>query len=68
MDDNAGGFGVDDFLDIVCPHCGESFPLEFDLTEGSAEFVTECEVCCRPINVTVHVCEGRVDGVEAVRS
>lgn len=59
---------VDEFLTIACPHCGENFPLEFDITEGSAEFVIDCEICCRPINVTVHVTDGEVDGVEATRS
>jgi hypothetical protein len=37
-----------------CPYCGERQRLEIDLTEGfPQEFVSDCTVCCRPIEVTV---------------
>ena len=49
------------FLTITCPHCGEGFHLPFDPTEGSVEFVVDCEVCCRPISVTVRVHGGEVE-------
>jgi hypothetical protein len=55
---------VRDALSIECPHCGETFSLAFDVSEGGAEFVTDCEVCCRPMVVTVRVTDGAVDGVE----
>jgi phage terminase large subunit GpA-like protein len=51
-------------LTIDCPHCGEAFSLAFDESEGSAEFVIDCEVCCRPMTVAVKVCDGAVDAVE----
>lgn len=37
-----------------CPYCGESQKLEIDMSEGyPQEFVSDCTVCCRPIEVTV---------------
>jgi hypothetical protein len=36
---------------IRCAYCGETFELL--LEPGAQEFVTDCEVCCRPLRVTV---------------
>ncbi len=56
---------MNDSLIIECPHCGESFSLAFDVSEGSAEFTVDCEVCCRPMQVTVRVSdEGEIEGLE----
>jgi hypothetical protein len=51
-------------LAIACPHCGETFSLAFDESEGSAEFIVDCEVCCRPMSVAVRMGDGAVIGVE----
>lgn len=50
---------------IICPHCGQSFPCEVDVTEGNAEFIVDCEICCRPIDVIVHIVDGEISDVEA---
>ena len=42
---------------VQCPFCGQSSELEIDQTAGDQSFVTDCEVCCRPMEVRV-VCEG----------
>jgi Cysteine-rich CPXCG len=55
---------VDDAITIQCPHCGESFTLAVDLSEGSAEFVVDCEVCCRPMTVSLQVENGELSGFE----
>jgi hypothetical protein len=47
-------------LSIECPHCGEPFTIPFDVTEGDAEFVVDCEVCCRPIDITVRLEDGEI--------
>ncbi len=44
---------MNDATTIECPHCGESFLLALDSSEGSAEFTIDCEVCCRPMTVMV---------------
>ena len=33
---------MNDSLSVECPHCGESFSLALDMSEGSAEFVVDC--------------------------
>jgi Cysteine-rich CPXCG len=55
---------MDDAITIQCPHCGESFTLAVDLSEGSAEFVVDCEVCCRPMTVSLQVEDGELSGFE----
>ncbi len=54
-------------LSIECPHCGETFSLALDASEGSAEFTVDCEVCCRPMTVSVRVNDdGELEGVDVV--
>ena len=39
-----------------CPYCGEVITLRVDQTGGSRQFfVTDCEVCCRPIDVDLDI-------------
>jgi transcription elongation factor Elf1 len=58
---------VNDSLSIECPHCGETFSIAFDVSEGSAEFTIDCEVCCRPMTVAVRVSEdGELEGLDVV--
>ncbi|MBP7845185.1 MAG: CPXCG motif-containing cysteine-rich protein [Proteobacteria bacterium] len=40
-----------------CPFCGESIELLIDLSEGSHSYLEDCEVCCKPIAVSVYVPE-----------
>ncbi|MDB6057309.1 MAG: hypothetical protein JWO95_1153 [Verrucomicrobiales bacterium] len=42
---------------VQCPFCGSRFELEFDTTIRDQCFTTDCEVCCRPFEVSVQ-CEG----------
>ena len=55
---------MNEALTIECPHCGESFSLAYAAAEGSAEFVIDCEVCCRPMSVAVRVTDGEIDGLD----
>jgi hypothetical protein len=58
---------MQDSIAIECPHCGETFSLALDASEGSAEFTVDCEVCCRPITVSVLVNDdGELEGVDVV--
>lgn len=40
---------------ITCPYCGESIEILVDDSAGSQQYVEDCQVCCRPIVVTVAV-------------
>ena len=51
---------------LSCPHCGESFSLALDVSEGSAEFTADCEVCCRPMKVSVNIQDGALAGWDVV--
>ncbi|MBA4135888.1 MAG: CPXCG motif-containing cysteine-rich protein [Opitutus sp.] len=53
-----------DALTLECPHCGETFSLALDVSEGSAEFVVDCEVCCRPMTVAVTIEDGELVDVQ----
>lgn len=38
---------------IDCPYCGEQIELIVDDSAGEQQYVEDCSVCCRPINVEV---------------
>lgn len=39
------------FSMIQCPYCGESIELQLDGSGGEQEYIEDCSVCCRPIEV-----------------
>ncbi|MDQ2919075.1 MAG: CPXCG motif-containing cysteine-rich protein [Verrucomicrobiota bacterium] len=47
-------------IDLTCPHCGESFPLLVDTSQGTQSLVEDCTVCCRPIQLTIRCAPGEV--------
>lgn len=53
------------FESIQCPYCGESIDLFVDDSVDHQQYVEDCQVCCRPINVTVTVPEGSEPVVSA---
>jgi transcription elongation factor Elf1 len=55
---------MNEFPTINCPHCGERFQISVETDDGNAEFVVDCEICCRPMTVSVRVKAGTVENVE----
>lgn len=49
---------------VVCPFCGQSFELVLDTTVARQRFVTDCEICCRPLEVTAECAPGEILGLE----
>jgi hypothetical protein len=45
---------------IQCPFCAQTFELEIDISAGTQTFVTDCEVCCRPMEVRVGCESGEI--------
>lgn len=45
---------------VNCPYCGEVIELLVDTSAGSAAYVEDCQVCCRPIEVEAEVVEGEI--------
>ncbi len=49
---------------IDCPSCGESIAIEIDTTAGDEqEYVQDCIVCCRPMDLFIRCADGEVQGV-----
>jgi len=36
---------------FTCPYCWERISMILDCTEYEAEYIEDCEVCCRPISI-----------------
>lgn len=55
-------------VDLHCPYCGEAFTALVDCSAGDQHYVEDCQVCCRPIEIRVHLDgQGDLDGVETFR-
>jgi hypothetical protein len=39
--------------DIHCPYCGEPNEILLDASAGDQQYIEDCQVCCRPITLTV---------------
>jgi transcription elongation factor Elf1 len=51
---------------VHCPFCGQRIELVVDTSAGSHEFTTDCEVCCRPIQVRVQCQPGEIQSLDIV--
>lgn len=40
---------------IHCPYCGESIDILVDGSEPAQSYIEDCQVCCRPIQLSVMV-------------
>jgi hypothetical protein len=53
-------------LVIQCPYCGESYETVVDPSAGSQNYIEDCVVCCRPIEIALQVGDdGEVTGISA---
>ena len=53
--------------DAHCPYCGEPLTLLLDPMEANVDYVEDCQVCCRPMVVSVLV-DGDGDLAAQVRA
>ncbi len=44
-------------LEISCPYCGETIEVLVDPSVEQQSYIEDCQVCCRPMNMTVTVDE-----------
>lgn len=54
-------------LEIVCPYCGELITILVDVSAGSQDYIEDCQVCCRPINLNVTVNEEGLPQIDVRR-
>jgi len=40
---------------IQCPYCGERISILVDCSVEDQSYIEDCEVCCRPINLWIHI-------------
>jgi len=40
---------------LVCPYCGEPVTVIVDGSVERQEYVEDCEVCCKPMIITVEI-------------
>ena len=40
---------------FACPHCGEEISMVLDLSVREQTYVEDCEVCCKPIEISYTV-------------
>lgn len=40
---------------ISCPYCGELITLLVDASVEDQQYIEDCQVCCRPMNIRVIV-------------
>jgi hypothetical protein len=45
---------------IQCPFCGQSFEIVVDTSMGTNRFTTDCEICCRPMEVVAECVPGEI--------
>ncbi len=41
--------------DLTCPYCGENIQIIVDCSVQSQNYIEDCQVCCRPINLYVTI-------------
>jgi hypothetical protein len=51
------GSPLGEFGQLQCPWCGEAFGAAVDLTTADRTWVEDCQVCCRPMRVTLELDE-----------
>jgi hypothetical protein len=44
-----------DAFDHHCPYCGEPIEILVDASAGDQHYIEDCQVCCRPMMVSVRV-------------
>jgi hypothetical protein len=50
-------------LSDLCPYCGELIELIVDDSAGAHDYIEDCPVCCRPMQVSLSVA---VDGTASI--
>jgi Cysteine-rich CPXCG len=42
---------------VDCPYCGEPIELLIDCSVLQQNYIEDCQVCCRPININVSIAD-----------
>ena len=44
-----------DAAKIHCPYCGEELEIAIEASAGAQEYVEDCQVCCKPMQIRIRV-------------
>ncbi len=44
---------TDENTPVQCPYCGEWVDLQLDLSVPSQDCIEDCQVCCRPMDISM---------------
>lgn len=47
-----------------CPFCAEPITLLIDTSAGSQQYIEDCQVCCRPLQISLRAEQGELESVE----
>lgn len=45
---------------LDCPYCGEAIQIVVDCSIPEQEYIEDCQVCCRPINICTNIEGGEI--------
>ncbi len=48
------------WVEIECPYCSEVFDTRVDPSQEFANYVEDCQVCCKPITLDVQAEDGDI--------
>ncbi len=48
-----------------CPYCGEQISVVVDLSVRRQTYIEDCEVCCKPIEITCTVADDSIAAFHA---
>jgi transcription elongation factor Elf1 len=51
--------------EFTCPYCGEEISMVLDLSVSRQTYVEDCEVCCKPIEISFTVEGDDLEGFHA---
>ncbi len=45
---------------LSCPYCGEVIQIVVDCSLAEQDYIEDCQVCCRPINLSISINDDNV--------
>lgn len=51
-------------ISIQCPFCGEEINSMVDTSQGGYSTIEDCQVCCRPMEISVECEPGEVHSID----
>jgi hypothetical protein len=52
---------------FYCPYCGEKISMILESLYGGQSYIEDCEVCCRPIEISYKVEDNQITSVDIKR-